>query len=305
MKVLIGVDGSPESERAAELAGSLLSSPGDEVTFYYSPPLRRLGDIDDSNKALLQTTRKALAEVVFARASRHLPEPMRIRVRTLVGTRKARKGILLAAAHYGPDMIAVGATGASQVAKMLLGSVSRAVVHGAGVPVLVARNPHRARGPLRVVFAFDRDGVSREAARFIEQLSWPADAQGYAIHIRESVFHGPIPTWLMQEIPHVQPEPLAEAWIAEEEREAAAAREELRALCQQIPRPFRDIEPAFLEGHAGEQIVKFVKTNDIDLVILGARVQSPVGRFLSGSTSEYVLAHAECSTLVVPHYETP
>jgi nucleotide-binding universal stress UspA family protein len=72
-----------------------------------------------------------------------------------------------------------------------------------------------------------------------------------------------------------------------------------------MPRPFRDIEPAFLEGHAGEEIVKYIGANGINLVILGARVQSPLDRMLSGSTSHYVLAHADCSALVVPHYGIP
>lgn len=305
MKVLIGVDGSRASEGAVELTGRLLSTLDSEVTLYYSPPLSRLRGVDDSNPALLEAMRQSLTEVVFARAKDHLPESLRARATTIAGTRKASKGILLAAAHSGPDMIAIGATGASRIAKMLLGSVSRAVVHGAGVPVLVARVSERVRGPLRVLLAFDREGISDDAIQFAKRLAWPPDSLGYAVHVKESIFHGPLSDWVVGEMPQIRPEPLVQAWVDEEEREAKAAEQELKAVCEALPPPFRGIQPVLLEGHPGERILEFIETNKIDLVIIGARVQSPVERVLTGSTSEYVLAHAGCSALIVPHYEAP
>jgi nucleotide-binding universal stress UspA family protein len=305
MKVLIGVDGSVESRRAVELVGDVLNAERDDVVLYYAPPLNMLGDIDDSRGEKLAAARQALADVVLASAKTYLPGPLRYKAQTLVGTRKPRKGILLAAAHTRPDMIAVGATGASNIARMLLGSVSRTVVQDARVPVLLARDGNHTAKPLRVLLTYDREGTSSEAFRFGEQLTWPAEAVGYAVHVRESVFHGPIPSWLMQEVPQVHTELLSKAWIEEEQREAEAAKQGLKALCQRMPRPFCDVEPAFLEGNAGEEIVKYINANEIDLVILGARVQSAVGRMLAGSTSHYVLAQARCSVLIVPHYDIP
>jgi len=305
MKVLVGVDGSVESDHAVALAGKLLSGEADEVVLYYSPPLVKARGIDESSRALLEETRKALAERVFARARGFLPEALQSRAVTVLGTRKAGQGILMAAAQQRPDMIAVGARGASQIAKMLLGSVSRAVMHGAGVPVLIARIPEHRTDTPRVLVACDRTGISGEATGFVRRLSWPTETAGYVLHVRESVFHGPIPNWLMEEISRNQPEPPLKVWIDEEERESQEAVGELAAVCRDLPPPFCGVRPTVLKGHPGEQIVAFIESNKINLVIVGARIQWPIARMMGGSTSDYVLAHAGCSVLVVPHHEAP
>jgi nucleotide-binding universal stress UspA family protein len=305
MKVLIGVDGSSESERAVELVGRLLSTETVDVTLFYAPPFGNLRDVAASKHAELRAARESMAETIFARAMIHLPIALRSRVQTIVGTRKPRKGILLAAARSGSDMIAVGATGASNISKMLLGSVSRAVVYGATVPVLIARGFRPMAEPMRILLTYDREGTMSEAVRFAERLTWPADALAYAVHVKESIFHGPMPSWLAEEIPPIYSDKIFKAWIEEQEQEAVNAKLDLEALCQRMPRPFCDAKPAFVEGHCGEEIVTYIDDNKIDLVILGARVQSTLDRILGGSTSGYVLAHASCSALIVPHYDTP
>lgn len=47
----------------------------------------------------------------------------------------------------------------------------------------------------------------------------------------------------------------------------------------------------------GEDIVEFAKDNQIDLIIVGIRIRSKVGKMLLGSTSQYVILKAPCPVL--------
>ena len=54
-----------------------------------------------------------------------------------------------------------------------------------------------------------------------------------------------------------------------------------------------------LQGHLGQSIISVAEAEEVDLVVLGAKGHSTVGRLLLGSTSDYVATHAPCSVLVV------
>ena len=54
-----------------------------------------------------------------------------------------------------------------------------------------------------------------------------------------------------------------------------------------------------VNGHASQAIVTEAQTRQIELVVMGARGQSPLSRLLLGSSSEFVATHAPCSVLVV------
>lgn len=51
-------------------------------------------------------------------------------------------------------------------------------------------------------------------------------------------------------------------------------------------------------GSPGEQLASF--SEDVDLLIVGSRNSGPVGRLLTGSTSNYLARHAHCPLLVYP-----
>ena len=50
---------------------------------------------------------------------------------------------------------------------------------------------------------------------------------------------------------------------------------------------------------AGEDIVKFAKDNDVDLIVVGVKRRSKVGKILLGSTAQYVIIKAPCPVLSV------
>ena len=49
----------------------------------------------------------------------------------------------------------------------------------------------------------------------------------------------------------------------------------------------------------GEDLVRFVKENDIDEIIIGVRKKSKVGKLVFGSTAQYVILEAPCAVVAV------
>jgi nucleotide-binding universal stress UspA family protein len=63
----------------------------------------------------------------------------------------------------------------------------------------------------------------------------------------------------------------------------------------------RGVQVRFLiwDGSPGEAIVEVAESEQVDMVVVGSHGRGPVGRFLVGSVSEYVVRHAPCPVLVV------
>lgn len=57
------------------------------------------------------------------------------------------------------------------------------------------------------------------------------------------------------------------------------------------------IVPPEQSSNPGEAIVKYAKDQNIDLIIIGVRSRSRVGKFLLGSNAQYVILNAHCPVL--------
>jgi nucleotide-binding universal stress UspA family protein len=50
---------------------------------------------------------------------------------------------------------------------------------------------------------------------------------------------------------------------------------------------------------SGEDLVQFVKENDVDEIIIGVRRRSKVGKLVFGSTAQFVILEAPCTVVAV------
>ena len=147
-RVVIGVDGSEQSARAVEFATRLQTPEGGRLLLVTAVPLMS----DPSNPLLPAEIRKTAASGVANINRRRMAEARANLQRLAEGPRAAGwrvdiavtnadplRSLLAAVTQAGADVLIVGATGASQLARLLLGSVAQGVLDRSPVPVLVVR----------------------------------------------------------------------------------------------------------------------------------------------------------------------
>lgn len=146
--VVIGVDGSEQSARAVEFAIRLQAPRGGRILLVTAaPPMS-----DPSNPLLPSAIRKNAASgvaninrrrVAEARANLQRlangPRAAGWRVDTAITKTAPLESLLAAVAQDRADLLIVGATGASQIRQLLLGSVAQGALDRSPVPVLVVR----------------------------------------------------------------------------------------------------------------------------------------------------------------------
>jgi nucleotide-binding universal stress UspA family protein len=134
-KILLGVDGSGESNRAVHVAMELARMSQGEVLVVHvhqkELTTRETADIEPRYEAkqLTDATLDAIRKAGIKARSE-------LRVSGFMGVPKE---ILDAAEHFGADVIALGSRGLGDWSGLLLGSVTHRVIHYAKYPVLVVR----------------------------------------------------------------------------------------------------------------------------------------------------------------------
>ena len=294
MKILIGVDGSPASLDAVRFASRLVDPTNDAVAIYFSP-------LELARKLLGRSQRivDGAAAALFEEACSLLPAGFARRPEMIASSKTAAVGLLESADGWRADMLVVGARGHGVIDGFLLGSVSRAVLHGANLPVLVVRSPLPAdRGPR--VLACHHPNSAAAIAGVLGGLHWSKDTAGTIIGVAESLLAGPLPSWLERRVRDPDTQAIAQAWKDEHDESVAALERSLVAFQASLPEAFRRRAPVVVQGNPGDKIVAQTKLDGTDLVVLGRTPSDSFTRWLLGSTSEAVLGQAAASALIVP-----
>lgn len=143
-RVVVGVDGSVGSEHALSIAADLATDSGAPVVLvgaWETPTYdhwSRIYLVDDEwrHQAIKEARDGAAAHVAAARVRLEKEYPGLV-VEEMV--EEGRPSALLGRASQGAGLVVVGARGRGDLRSLLLGSVSRAVMHEAHCPVLVVR----------------------------------------------------------------------------------------------------------------------------------------------------------------------
>jgi nucleotide-binding universal stress UspA family protein len=236
-----------------------------------------------------------LVDEVFARARSTLAD-WTDQVETIKAQGDPRCEILTAAESQTADLIVVGARGLGAVKRLLLGSVSHSVAHAAKVPVLVVRtNPARsAADPLRILLACESAETGRKLAEFVGNFNWPATAIGQVMSVYLT-----FPNWSVNTPRSKEVEDLIAVWVRQQKDEMRAEGQQLEELNRVLPRAFHQSPPKYVEGSAEQKILETANEQHSDLIVVGTRTSTFLGRLFLGSTSNAVLAHAPCSVLLV------
>lgn len=149
---------------------------------------------------------------------------------------------------------------------------------------------------MKVLIAVDESKYADEIVSYVTAHKWKPGTEFIVLHVVDRVVAGSYVTVLP---PALLEEMSKEMWARGE------------ALVRHVAVKLRDyfhspkIRELVLEGLAGDTIVDCAKTANVDLVILSSHRRKGMQRFLMGSVSASVSAHADCSVLVVcPPAET-
>lgn len=283
--VVVGVDGSPASDRAvvwaarqAALEGRPVAlvhgaSPTVATTWMGAPafnPATLLQALEDSGRAQLE----AAGAVVHER------EPG-VAVYRVFDHRDPRDALLAHAASA--SMVVVGSRGRGPMASLILGSVSLAVSQHAPCPVVVVRpKGEEAHGGIVV----GADGTVRSDA-----------AVGFAFR-QASLRSLPLTVvhafWSEQD----------EGYPSEARDYEQADLEDMRLLlAESIAGPEADFPDVKVTLHVERGIpdrVLLHACETADLVVVGTHPSNAVYDLLAGEVSRSVLGHARCPVAVVP-----
>jgi nucleotide-binding universal stress UspA family protein len=248
MRILFATDGSRGAIVAEDFLLSLPLSCADEVTVVTVPSGN---EIDADN--VISKCRWRLSEhgvPVTTLLVRHGSPAQMIESVTL---------------ERASELIVIGSRGLGALAGVVLGSMARALVRSAPVPVLVVRS--RREAPRHVLLAVDDSMDGRAAVDALVKLPLPRLAGVTLLHILAAATGGP-----------------ASLDISEYAREQLGERITDRALVER--------------GHVGDEVLRRAIVEGTDLVALGVRDQTHGAGLLNTSVADHVLANAHCAVLV-------
>jgi nucleotide-binding universal stress UspA family protein len=201
-----------------------------------------------------------------------------------------------------PDLVMIGAKDLRPKAGGPWRGINHQVIEQPRWPTLIARAPFR--GLRRVLLAVDGSAASQVAVEFLAGFALPLEAEVRVLHVAtpERMAALTAPGWPTGA--RLFPPGPSLAGIAEWDRRQKAERapqaqsivtESLQALTSAGVRARSRIA----YGDAAEVILRYSRTQKIDLTIVGARGLGAVRGWLLGSVARRLVKHARGSVLVV------
>ncbi|HJW91572.1 MAG TPA: universal stress protein [Anaerolineales bacterium] len=285
--ILLAVDGSEHSLAAAQLLCDLsMSAPHEIIAVAVLLPR------DAANHAALETALEQTRDLLQGKG-------INVETELLVGS-PATMLTEYAEAHS-PDLIVLGAKGLRATLGILLGGVVQQVVEYGTWPVLVVRAPYR--GLHRIALVTDGSVYSQMALEYLDIFPLPASASIQVLHVLPPL---PVPVHIMHSWPvgaeavtslaSYESDKLLSKQMEDEEQAGKTLLADALITLKE-----RGIEASsvLLRGDAATEIIEYVKSHQIDLLVAGSRGLSQMKRLMLGSLSRKLVHYAGCSVLIV------
>jgi len=304
MKILLGYDGSAESESAfGDLRRAGLPPRAEVLVLSACPPFLPLEALAPNGiappgyeraYAEAYANHAALVKASFAQAqaaARKLRDAFPgWKISAETATDAAAHAILDKAEDWKADLIVVGSRGWSEIGKLLLGSVADRVLNHAACPVRISRPRKGARATApNLLIAYDGSKHADAAVAAVAARDWPKGTRVAVLAVSEFQLRmGDLSLAISKALGRpgqASPWPWMDARLAKTAKSLAAAG--LRA------------DTALLIGEPRQAIVEQAKRLKTDCVFLGSHGYTGLRRVMLGSVSAAVAAHAPCSVEVI------
>ncbi len=286
MKILVAVDGSPQSTDAILALAHF--GPAAHITLVHalhlpdldhpmiSPKLR-----DELLTEVEQQHRKE-GERFLGDAKKNLPKNVS-QVDTILQVGSPSHVILETAQSSHPDLIMMGARGLGPIKELLLGSVSHRVLLHAPCSVFILKGPI---APIRHILlpVQGQEDVDRLLA-FLRNMS-------FSIPLRVTI----MTVWPQPQLPW--PITLGESDLLEE-RAIEHAQERVDRIAEQLGKTEFQTDTVIGLGDPAFAILEQAKAMNVDLIMVGSHSRTGISRFLLGSVSHSLVHQSACPVMVV------
>jgi nucleotide-binding universal stress UspA family protein len=282
--IITGVDGSPESFRAASFAWRIAQAADAQCILVYAVP--DVGASDGvaplgGSAAIFDMVVSALRDRIARELGSEIPEAVR---QSLIA-RPGRPGAVLDAVtrESKGSLVVVGGRHHRALARGLGGSTAHHLVRTSRVPVLVVHDTAGAGLPRRMLVAtdlFEAAGPTLSTARRYAEL---LEMQIRVVHVVEPA---KFPTVVL----------LSLDMKGFAERSQVEFQRLLQLELPDVPSGERVVR----RGRADEEIAEEAAAWNADLLVVGSHGRGWIDRLLIGSTTERLLNRLPTSLLVVP-----
>jgi nucleotide-binding universal stress UspA family protein len=195
--------------------------------------------------------------------------------------------VLEAAAKAKADLIVVGSTGWNVFTKTILGSVADKILNHAHCTVRLGKgSPTSKPHAPRILIAFDGSEHAKEAVRQVAARSWPKGTQARILAVSEFQLRmGDIALALTQTLGRGKSKASPWPWMDAQLAKAAAS----------LASAGVEADTALIIDEPRRAILAQARKFKADTIVMGTHGHSGLTRFLLGSVSASVSAHAPCS----------
>ena len=273
-RILVGVDGRYGGRDALALARGLAADHAHLVAVHVAHDARDGSPIDASAYEALLDAELAETGVTAEKL--------------VIGDHFAGRGLRLATARTGADLLVLGSSHRSHIGRILAGDTARTALHGAHCAVAVAPRGIHAESvaPASIGVGFDGSQESRDALEVARELARSAGSSLHLLAAGEPSEH------LVPTAADGKP------WPSVEEQRLASSEAMVSAAARAAAAAGIDVRWEVVPGFSGDGLERL--SERVDLLVVGSRGFGPARRALLGSTADHLLHTAHCPLLVVP-----
>jgi nucleotide-binding universal stress UspA family protein len=280
-RILVATDLSPRSERAIQRAALLAREHGGALTLVHV--------VDDDQPRQIVDLEAGEAAGFLRQQVATLPELRGVDCRLEIVVGDAFDGILRAAATIGPDLMVMGTHRKRLLRDVFIGTTIERVVRTGSCPILMVNRAVEL--PYRTVLApVDMSDASAHALATADALGLLEGAAVTVAHTFAAIAQG-------QMYVAGTPKERIREYVTDEQR---AAEKEVAEFLDAGGFAHRGWARHVREGAPLEVIAMAVDLMRPDLLVVGTRGRSAMGRIFVGSVTESLLRTVETDILAVP-----